>query len=112
MSQDPFSQDAWTRARDRFVEDLSEKKKTVYYQSSLEMIFYDASAAQKSHSAASQSLRVANRLKPLTSAIQQYGSALDVYANAYPLALSPLWGSLRIILHVSMELHQSAWQSG
>lgn len=101
MAQDPFSQDAWTRARDRYVEDLSEEEKPMYYQASLEMIFYDASAAQKQHQARSKSLEIVKRLQPLGTAIEQYGQALDVYANAYPLALSPLWGSIRISLHVS-----------
>lgn len=33
-----------------------------------------------------------NKLQPLIFAIEQYGQALDVFSNAYPLALSPLWG--------------------
>ena len=102
MAPGPFAQDAWTRARERFVEDLSEEEKNLYYQSTPEMIFYDASAAQKQHSANSVSLNLAKKVQPLISAIEQYGNALDVYANAYPLALSPLWGSLRIVLHVRM----------
>ena len=101
MAQDPFAQDAWTRARDRFMEDLSESERTVYHQSSIEKIFYDASAAQKHHEDSSKSRNLASKLKPFTTAIEQYGEALDVFSNAYPLALSPLWGSIRVVLLVS-----------
>ena len=104
MAHDLFAQDAWTRARDRFIEDLSESERSLYHQSSLEMILYDASAAQKRHQDTSISRDVISKLQPLTSAIEQYGQALDVYANAYPLALSPLWGSLRVVLLVSSIL--------
>ncbi len=100
MAQDPFAQDAWTRARDRFMEDLNEAERSVYLQSSLEMIFYDVSAAQKRHQDSSTSRSIISKLQPLTAAIEQYGEALDVFVNAYPLALSPLWGSIRIVLLV------------
>ncbi len=101
MAPDPFHQDAWIRARDRFMKDLSESERSVYHQSSLEMIFYDASAAQKRHEDSSTSRYLASKLQPLTAAIEQYGEALDVFVNAYPLALSPLWGSIRVVLIVS-----------
>ena len=103
MAADPFAQDAWTRARDRFMEDLTEQERATYHQSSLEMIFYDASAAQKRHENASTSRSLMAKLQPLTSAIEQYGEALDVYVSAYPLVLSPLWGSLRIVSLVSLS---------
>lgn len=104
MAQDLFAQDAWTRARDRFMEDLTEPERVAYHQSSLEMIYYDASATQNRHQDASTSRHLMAKLQPLTSAIEQYGEALDVYVSAYPLALSPLWGSLRIVLLVGSAL--------
>ena len=33
-----------------------------------------------------------DKIQPLVAAIDQYGKALDVFANAYPLVMSPLWG--------------------
>ena len=104
MAQQPPAQDAWTRARDRFVEDLTEEEKQLYYKGSLEMIYYDASTAQKRHEETSTSKHLVDKLQPLVSAIDQYSEALDVYSNAYPLALSPLWGSLRIVLHVGFTV--------
>ena len=98
------SHDAWTRARNRYTEDLSHEEKQLYLQASPEMIFYDASAAEKSHGASSTSRGLMNKLQPFISAIEQYSQALDVYSNAYPLALSPLWGSIRVLLLVRLSL--------
>ncbi|KAL8860971.1 MAG: hypothetical protein Q9178_002726 [Gyalolechia marmorata] len=39
--------DAWTRARDRYVEDLSTEEQALYESASPESILYDASAAEK-----------------------------------------------------------------
>lgn len=95
------SQDAWTRAKDRYVEDLTDEEKHLYYQATPETLFYDASAAQKKYTAGSTTFAIIEKLQPLRQAIDQYGQALDVYSNAYPLVLSPLWGSIRVVLHVS-----------
>ena len=100
MAQKAFSPDAWTRARHRFVEDLTEDEKRVYFQATPESILYDASAGEKVHGATSTSRKIVNKLQPLVDALEQYGAALDVYSNTYPLVLSPLWGSIRIVLLV------------
>jgi hypothetical protein len=96
------SQDAWTRAKDRYIEDLTDEEKKIYFLVTPETLFYDASAAQKKYTAGSTSFAIINKLQPLREAIEQYGQALDIYSNAYPLVLSPLWGSIRVVLHVSL----------
>ncbi len=101
----PF-QDAWTRAKMRYIEDLNEEEKQLYYQATPETLFYDASAAQKKYTAQSTTFALSERLQPLREAIAQYGQALDVYSNAYPLVLSPIWGSIRVVLHVSPWSHR------
>ena len=98
----PFK-DAWTRAKDRYVEDLSREEKALYDHATPESIFYDASAAEKVHTFNSVSLNVMSKLQPLIAAIEQYGQALDVFSNAYPLVMSPLWGSIRVLLHLARE---------
>ncbi len=98
------SQDAWTRARNRYTEDLTHEEKQWYLEASPELIFYDASAAEKRHGASGTSRGLMDKLQPFVTAIEQYGQALDVYSNAYPLALSPLWGSIRVILMVGSSL--------
>ncbi|KAL9037937.1 MAG: hypothetical protein Q9180_003437, partial [Flavoplaca navasiana] len=95
--------DAWMRARDRYVGDLSREEKALYETASPESIFCDASAAENTHISSSASLKVAEKLQPMIAAIEQYGKALDVYANASPLVLSPLWGSIRVVLHLARE---------
>ena len=96
--------DAWTRARERFIEDLSLEEKELYSKATANSVFYGASAAEKAHKANSSSRRFATeKLRPLVGAIVEYGTALDVYANAYPLVLSPLWGSIRVVLHVGLK---------
>ena len=97
------SQDAWTRARNRYVEDLTHEEKQFYIQATPERIFYDASAAEKSHKASSIGRGLMHKLQPFVDAIEQYGQALDVYSNAYSLALSPLWGSIRVLLLVRLS---------
>ncbi|KAL8756238.1 MAG: hypothetical protein Q9199_003060 [Rusavskia elegans] len=95
--------DAWTRARDRYVDDLNKEERSLYETASPESIFCDASAAEKFHTSRSSGVKIADKLGPLITAIEQYGKALDVYANASPLVLSPLWGSIRIVLHLAGE---------
>ena len=104
----PF-QDEWSRARSRYIEDLTHQQKLIYMRATPEMIFYDASVAQKSHEASSTSRALMHKLQPVVAAIEQYGQALDVYSNAYPHALSPLWGSIRVLLKV---LHYSTASLG
>ena len=96
--------DAWTRARERFTEDLSLEEKELYSKATANSVFYGASAAEKTHKANSSSRRFATeKLRPLVGAIVEYGKALDIYSNAYPLVLSPLWGSIRVVLHVGIK---------
>ncbi|KAL8970187.1 MAG: hypothetical protein Q9183_001637 [Haloplaca sp. 2 TL-2023] len=106
-SPDVFPQfpykDAWTRARDRYVEDLSKEEKASYATASPETILYEASAAEYIHSSSSSSIKITDKLRPLIAAIEQYGKALDVYTNTYSLVLSPLWGSIRIVLVLASE---------
>ena len=101
------SVDAWTRARERYTQDLSDQEQKLYAEATAESIFYDASAAEKTHRAGSSARYFATeKLRPLADAIEAYGKAIDVYANTYSLVLCPLWGSIRVVLHVS-TLHRS-----
>lgn len=44
------------------------------------------------------------KLQPFVLAIKDYGEALDVYTNISPLAIAPIWGSIRVLL-VLAEKH-------
>ena len=85
------------------MEGLSEEEKALYAAASPEAILYNSSAAQRIHSSSSNSIKIADKLRPLIGAIEQYGKALDIYTNTYSLVLSPLWGSIRIVLLLASE---------
>ena len=72
----------------------------MFSQASPEAILYDASAVEKTHRATSTTREVVKKLQPFIEAVEQYGAALDVYSNIYPLVMSPIWGSVRIVFQV------------
>ena len=100
MAHNAFSLDAWTRARDRFVDDLSQLEKETFFQATPQTILYDASAAEKVHGMESTTRLIVSKIQPFVEAVQQYGEVLDVYSSTYPLILGPLWGSIRLVLLV------------
>ena len=99
MAGHAFCPDAWTRARNRFIEDLTADEKRLYFQATPESILYDASAAEKRNKEDRTSRAVFEKLQPFIEAVDQYGRALDVFANTYPLVMSPLWGFLQATQH-------------
>lgn len=79
----------------------------MYFRASPESLLEDASAAEKSHRTKSTTRSVMEKLQPIVAAIEQYGQAIDVYSNTYSLALGPIWGSIKILLHVSfLRVHK------
>ncbi|KAA6411592.1 MAG: nacht domain [Lasallia pustulata] len=93
--------DPWLLARDRYLEDLSDDEKALFENATIENIFYSASAAQKRHEADSKTRLAARKLKPFVAALEQYGKALDIYANASSTIMCPLWGSIRVLLQLA-----------
>lgn len=79
---------------------MSDSVQRIFFQASPETILYDASAAEKIHRGKSMTRGVVTKLQPFVEAIEQYGHALDVYSNIHSLVMGPLWGSVRIVLHV------------
>ena len=104
-----FPADPWVIARDRYLEDLTEEERRIFNAepSSLEGLFYSASSSQRQHEKNSKFRDAVQRLQPLVAGIEQFGKALDVYSNAAPGIMSPLWGSIRVILHVSVPFWHS-----
>jgi hypothetical protein len=98
--------DPWSLARNCYIEDLSEEEKKLFANASLENLFYSASVAQKEYEEKSKSRALYTRLEPFIAAIDQYAAALDVYSNSCSLIMSPLWGSIRVLLHVKFTLYR------
>ena len=92
--------DPWESARTLFVKDLSNEEQRLFETSTLDNLIDSAVAAQKEHEENSHSRHISKKLEPFVSAIDQYGRALDVYSNSYSIAMTPLWGSVRVLLHV------------
>lgn len=70
----------------------------MFNSATIETLYYDTSKAERDDRKSSKLRNAAQRLRPLVEGIQEFGKAMDVYSNAAPLILSPLWGSIRVIL--------------
>lgn len=68
----------------------------------VENLLADVQNAEKQHKSKSTSRKISVALKPFIAGIEQYASAFDVIANCSTEILSPLWGSFRIVLVVSI----------
>jgi hypothetical protein len=97
----PIPTQPWEAAKERLREGLLPHEQSLYSSATLENLFYDASSSQKTHARGSRIWRLQERLAPLVESLEEYGKAMDVFVNTYPLILSPLWGSLRLVLLVS-----------
>ncbi|KAF2995372.1 hypothetical protein E8E13_003624 [Curvularia kusanoi] len=91
----------WETAKLRFFANLSPQEISLYENASLENLFYDASSIQRKHARGSRIWRLQERMTPLIDSIEDYGKAMDVFVNTCPLIMSPLWGSIRVVLLVS-----------
>ncbi len=98
-------EDPWLLARSRYMVDLDEEEQKIFTTASLENLFYSANMAQKDYEDQSKAWAISRKLEPLVSAIDQYGQALNVYSNTFSLAMAPLWGSIRVLLHVESHSH-------
>ena len=92
----------WEAAKRQFLEELGEEDKAIFENATLENIFYKASAAQKVHAKHSKLWAMQEKIQPLLEGIEDYGKALDLFANASSALLCPLWGSVRVVLHVRL----------
>lgn len=91
----------WATAKSRFIADLTPAEIRTFEDATLENLFYDASAAQKRHVSESRSWIMQERITSFVDGIEDYGKALDVFANTSSLILCPLWGSIRVVIQVS-----------
>ena len=94
------SEDPWLLARNQYMRDLNEEEQIIFETASLENLLDSVSAAQKNHEEESKCRAISRKMGPFVNAICQFGEALDVYSNTYAIAMAPLWGSVRVLLHV------------
>ncbi|KAI4128883.1 MAG: hypothetical protein LQ338_002513 [Usnochroma carphineum] len=87
-----------------FFETLSPDEKELFKASTVaEQLLEEVKTAEKVHKDKSISRRVSQALKPFVAGINQYGKALDVISNASSTVLCPVWGSIRVVLHLASE---------
>ncbi|PVI05552.1 hypothetical protein DM02DRAFT_668201 [Periconia macrospinosa] len=99
----PIPTEPWETAKARFLAGLTPAELKNYEDATPENLFYDASAAQKKHASSSRSWIVQERITSLVQGIEEYGKALDVFANTSSLILCPLWGSIRVVIQIAAE---------
>ena len=89
---------------DAFIKDLTPDEKRLLGAANLsDAILQDAVELDKRHKGKSSGRKVAQKLKPLIDGINQYGAALDVLSNSSSVFVCPIWGSMRVILHLAIE---------
>lgn len=90
-----------------FFETLSPNEKELFKATRLaEQLLDEVELADRIHQDRSISRKVSQTMKPFLDGIDQYGKALDVLSNSGSLFLCPIWGSIRIVLHVATELRE------
>ncbi|KUJ07177.1 uncharacterized protein LY89DRAFT_370709 [Mollisia scopiformis] len=96
---------AWALAKARSIDDLEPSERQLYDNATLENIYYSTSNTVRSDGENSKTRNVIRKLGPLVSAIQSYGTAMDAFSQIAPLYLSPIWGSIRVLL-VAADAHK------
>lgn len=97
----------WEIAKARFMTDLTDSEKAIFQKASLENLFYASSVACKDYDANSKLPKFSKKLQPMIECIDAYGKALDVFSNASPIFLCPIWGSIRVVLHIAQKYRTS-----
>lgn len=100
MTSAESSYDPWSLAKERYLEGLEPHEKTLFHEATLENLYYDTSNLERDDSN-SKSRKIIQKLQPLVEKIEDYGKALDAYANIAPTYISPIWGSIRILIVVA-----------
>ncbi|KAL8732257.1 MAG: hypothetical protein Q9166_002829 [cf. Caloplaca sp. 2 TL-2023] len=87
-----------------FFETLSPNEKELFKATTIaEQLLEEVKSAEKAHKDKSISRKVSGFLKAFTKGIDQYGAALDVISNSSSTFLCPIWGSIRVVLHLASE---------
>jgi hypothetical protein len=93
--------DAWEMAKARFLEGLDDKEKTTFNEATAENMFYQASNLQRDDNRDSKTRTLLETMQPLIAAVNDYGKAMDTFANISSLCLAPIWGSIRVVLVIA-----------
>jgi hypothetical protein len=95
------SPSAWELAKARFLDGLDESQQAIFHEATVENLLYSSSNIQREDQKCSKTRWVVESIQPLVSAVEDYGKALDAYANISALYLAPIWGSIRVLLVIA-----------
>ena len=93
----------WHQACNRFLEGLTDEEAKTFWSAtlingSLEDLVNDTSKAHKESCTSIRHVKSFRKIRPFVEILAEYGSAVDVYANASSLYLCPIWGSRMLAL--------------
>ncbi|KAK0624975.1 hypothetical protein B0T17DRAFT_257932 [Bombardia bombarda] len=108
MASGSITSRAWEKALARRQSSCSTDLDSTIFQgkSSPEAIIRDFQASQYMRSQTSKMHAFMTKLEPLASFMERLSPSMDVFVNALPEMLSPIWGTLRTLLMVVRE-HRS-----
>jgi hypothetical protein len=96
-----LAMDAFETAKNKFISSLSaQEAATLGTLHTAEDVLGEVRKAEENHRSKSSTRRYTKKIEPFLKGVEQYGKAIDVFVNVYPEALSVIWGSARLILHV------------
>ena len=96
-------EEPWGVAAEGFLEDLEEEERERFYKATLSNLFPSIDAAH--HSTHNNEIRwqaASRRLNTFLSGIEDFAKAIGLFEHAISTIISPIWGSVRVVLHVSL----------
>jgi len=61
-------------------------------------LYNDTASTERDDRLSSKTRRAISAIQPLVDKIEEYGKAMDAFANIAPNFLAPIWGSLRVVM--------------
>jgi hypothetical protein len=90
--------DPWEKARTRYLESLDPDEAVLFKEATVQNLFYNTSKAEREDRQKSKTRNAIATIQPLVEKIEEYGKAMDTFANIAPTFLGPVWGALRVVL--------------
>jgi hypothetical protein len=96
--------DPWDVARSRYLQNLDSEERVLFTEATIQNLYYSASNTVRDDRLNSKTRRAISAVQPLVDKIEEYGKAMDTYANMAPNFIAPVWGSLRVVLVLAKSL--------
>jgi hypothetical protein len=86
----------------KFFDTLTADEKKLYSATTLSVQLLDDFKTFDEQHAKRKGRRFAKQIEPFITAVEGYATAIDVLSNTSSDILCPIWGSIRVVLHVSV----------